>query len=290
MSDQSSPPNGGAAAAPRLQTVDALRGLAAALAVVWYHLTFGDPKFLAPGVFQSTGRYGGVGGVYAFFVISGFIIPWALNRASYGHRNLFRFMAKRMTRLDPPYLVSIAFILALGVIARPIPGFHWHPRHVPLRQLLAHLGYANALLGYRWMNDVYWTLGIELQYYLLLALVFPIAARLPDRSQWLVPGMFIVATGFRARGSAATRCMTIDSSNRRLRDRVSHLSLPRRTRRPASIPVLAGPGDHRGLGAARRLGGGRALGRRRVDDRVRTAARPAADVARRAVLLALPVS
>src|SRR3569623_2220815 len=95
--------------AGRLYTIDALRGLAA-LAVVWYHITYGEPTFLGPGAVRASGHYAGVAGVYAFFVISGFIIPWALSRADYARAGFLRFVAKRMARLDPPYLASIVFI------------------------------------------------------------------------------------------------------------------------------------------------------------------------------------
>lgn len=175
----------------RLRTIDALRGLAA-LAVVWYHITVGETGFLT-GSLRESGQYMGVVGVYGFFVISGFIIPWALYRAGYTHASFGRFLVKRMARLDPPYLASILFIFALDAVVRHIPGFAWHLHPVSAGQLLAHLGYLNALFGYQWINNVYWTLGIELQYYILMALVFPIAMALPHRSRWLVPLVLVLA-------------------------------------------------------------------------------------------------
>src|SRR5262249_33436290 len=42
-----------------------------------------------------------------------------------------------------------------------------------IAQLLLHLGYLNTFFGYPWLQDVYWTLGIEFQYYLFVALIYP---------------------------------------------------------------------------------------------------------------------
>ena len=179
--------------ATRIHTIDALRGLAA-LAVAWYHLTQGDPSFLPDGLLKSSGRYGGVAGVQSFFVISGFIIPFALYQARYTHRSFFRFLGKRMLRLDPPYLASVALVLLLAAIAREFPGFLWHLHRVKTRELFAHLGYLNGLFGYRWVNNVYWTLAIELQYYLVIALLFPLSQRLPRRTAWLFPFMLVLAS------------------------------------------------------------------------------------------------
>lgn len=193
MSTDASIPLRGSAT-ERLHTVDALRGIAA-LAVVWYHLTYADTDFLRDGWFKHTGHYGGVAGVQAFFVISGFIIPYALHRAGYTLRSFFRFFAKRVTRLDPPYLVCVAVIIAMSVTRHHFATLRiWNLHDVSMPQVLAHLGYLNAVLGYRWLDTVYWTLGIELQYYLLIALLFPLAARLPRRTAWLVPVALIAGS------------------------------------------------------------------------------------------------
>ena len=94
----------------RIETVDMLRGFAA-LAVCWFHLT--DTNAIAgSGVLEKSGRYGWLG-VEIFFVISGFIIPYALHRSSYTLRHFGRFLLKRITRLDPPYIVSIVIAIIL---------------------------------------------------------------------------------------------------------------------------------------------------------------------------------
>ncbi len=40
--------------------------------------------------------------------------------------------------------------------------------------MLLHLGYLNAFFHYEWLNPVFWTLAIEFQYYILIAVMFPL--------------------------------------------------------------------------------------------------------------------
>jgi hypothetical protein len=53
----------------RIETVDALRGVAA-LSVAWYHFTHGNLTFLRDGRLKSSGAYGWLG-LEMFFVLSG---------------------------------------------------------------------------------------------------------------------------------------------------------------------------------------------------------------------------
>src|SRR5229473_3266591 len=105
----------------RVTTVDALRGIAS-LSVAWFHFTHGNPTFLSEGVLKSSGEYGWAG-VHMFFVISGFVIPYALYKAQYSSRQFGRFLAKRIIRLDPPYFADIGLILALAYLVPLIPSF-----------------------------------------------------------------------------------------------------------------------------------------------------------------------
>src|SRR5262249_5711672 len=85
--------------------------------------------------------------------------------------NFGRFVVKRGIRLYPPYLISIPIsIFAANALLRPLS-----PEagiHVTGRQLLYHLLFVNDIMGVAWVNVVYWTLAIEWQWYLLVALFF----------------------------------------------------------------------------------------------------------------------
>src|SRR3569832_1975532 len=90
------------AQADRIEILDWLRGLAA-LAVAWFHFTVGGP-LVPDGAFKEAGQFGRHG-VDAFFVISGFVIPYSMSRGGYrGWKDSLRFVFKRLARLEPPYL------------------------------------------------------------------------------------------------------------------------------------------------------------------------------------------
>lgn len=144
----------------RIPQLDALRGIAS-LAVCLFHFFNYVP----------IAKYGALG-VQAFFVISGFVIPYSMLRSNYGLSCFGRFMARRLVRLDPPYLLSTVLVIALAYLSAARPGFQGKPPNFSLVQVLLHLGYANTFAGLPWLNLVYWTLAIEFQYYLAIGLLF----------------------------------------------------------------------------------------------------------------------
>ncbi len=159
----------------RILVLDPLRGLAA-LSVVWFHFV-GTGHFSGEGNFAefltASGKYAWAG-VEIFFVISGFVLPYALSRNGYRLRHFFVFLLKRLMRLEPPYIASIAIILIIAVMSPLVPGFHGAAFKFELPRLLSHVGYLTSFLNYEWYNIVYWTLAIELQFYLTIAILFPV--------------------------------------------------------------------------------------------------------------------
>src|SRR6266403_801542 len=152
----------------RIAVLDFLRGIAS-LGVVFFHFF----NVLNPGFLTSISYYGQLG-VQVFFVISGFIIPYSLYRGGYTLRHYGTFVLKRVVRLDPPYIVTIVIIMVLGVLSWYFPFQQGPVFEVSLPQVLLHFAYINVFFGYPWLSDVFWTLAIEFQYYLLIGLVFPL--------------------------------------------------------------------------------------------------------------------
>lgn len=147
-----------------------MRGVAA-LAVAGFHFTNGNQGFLSPGILKSIGSYGWVG-VEIFFVISGFVIPYALDAAGYQMTQYGTFLFKRIVRLDPPYLVTVLMIVVLGYVSSIAPGFNGPKFSVSAPQVLLHFAYLNNFFRYDWLNPVFWSLAIEFQYYLTVGLLF----------------------------------------------------------------------------------------------------------------------
>jgi peptidoglycan/LPS O-acetylase OafA/YrhL len=108
---------------------------------------------------------GGVG-VPLFFAISGFVLGLPFIAARQGLRpavSLGRYFRRRVTRLEPPYIINLLLLTALLIVVR---GDDW-------RELAPHLGASLIYLHgpiYESMsriNFVTWSLEVEVQFYLL---------------------------------------------------------------------------------------------------------------------------
>lgn len=153
--------------------LDPLRGFAA-LSVLVYHLValaaLPWPTWYPVAWFRL-----GFLGVDLFFAISGAVILHSLSRlhasAPQGWRP--RFALRRLARIVPLYLLTcLVFVLWIrpGVLARDDAGF----------VLVAHLVFAQNLFPstHGAINGPSWTLGVEMQFYLLVLLAGPWLLRL----------------------------------------------------------------------------------------------------------------
>ncbi|HEV7903461.1 MAG TPA: acyltransferase [Pyrinomonadaceae bacterium] len=161
----------------RIDGLDFLRGIAS-LSVCWFHLTsftyhHTDGWFYS--FLRTSASYGWLG-VEVFFVISGFVIPYALRRANYRLSAYPAFLLKRIIRLDPPYLVGILIFILLAFAYAFHTGRPPEVEGAPLTwaRVLLHLGYLNMFFHQEWLNPAFWTLAIEFQYYILMGLAFPL--------------------------------------------------------------------------------------------------------------------
>ncbi|NUT36110.1 MAG: acyltransferase [Hamadaea sp.] len=147
---------------PRLEVLDGLR-LLAALAVVAWHLTaaptsgWTDAQRDAFGPLTALSRYGWLG-VELFFLISGFVICMS----SWG-RKVGDFAASRAVRLYPAYWLAVLVSAALLAI--------FGGREISWPQTAANLTMLQNPLGVADVDPSFWTLAVELRFYLLFAIV-----------------------------------------------------------------------------------------------------------------------
>lgn len=152
-----------------LPSLDLLRGVAS-ISVCLFHFVI-ISRFSFPSLFRDLFSYGHLG-VEVFFIVSGFVIPFSMSIGNYTLDKIKIFFAKRLFRLEPPYIASIILIFFLNFIFYFSPYYHEELLSVNFKQLLFHLGYLNSIFEEGWVNQVYWSLGIEFQYYILIAFIF----------------------------------------------------------------------------------------------------------------------
>ncbi|GID32532.1 peptidoglycan/LPS O-acetylase OafA/YrhL [Paractinoplanes brasiliensis] len=176
---------------PRLPALDGLR-LICALAVAGYH--FGDSWRLdgvrPPAHFLPHGApvliYGFLG-VEVFFLISGFVICMS----AWG-RTVRGFVASRIARLYPAFWTGVlltatvvtAVPLTAGVPVSGVPG---------LREILVNLTMLPEPLNTPLVDTVYWTLWIELRFYLVIACLVASGGLTDRRLRLLGTGWLIAA-------------------------------------------------------------------------------------------------
>ena len=104
-------------------------------------------------------------GVEMFFVLTGFVICWSFP-SHYSIKDFPIFFLKRLARVEPPYIVSILLIVLLAFILN-------HTKGLSFQNIIFHLAYLNNFFNNNYLSPVYWTLGIEFQFYIFIGLLFP---------------------------------------------------------------------------------------------------------------------
>jgi peptidoglycan/LPS O-acetylase OafA/YrhL len=152
-----------AASERRLAFADGLRGLAASWVVLFHLSKSGQVDALRawlPAAVDTALFDWGHAGVAMFFVLSGFAMALTVERVRMDGASAGRFMLRRLIRVGPPYWLAVAVFAAM---ARARGG------ELHAGQVLAHLLFLQDVLEVAQINGVFWTLGIEIQFYLAFA-------------------------------------------------------------------------------------------------------------------------
>lgn len=211
--DVAADPSGGGAAVAvssdmaHRPDIDGLRGIAV-LVVVLYHFQLGLP--------------GGYLGVDVFFVISGFLITsLILRRIETGRFTLTDFYERRVRRIAPAAIVTMAVTLLVGAVIFALPED---------RQRLGRAVIAQVLLGgncyhYGLAQNYFrpaeheplplmhtWSLAVEEQFYLLFPLVLWLIGRWQRR--WIACVMLVVMAASLLLRSVPLDALTLTPSAR----------------------------------------------------------------------------
>jgi peptidoglycan/LPS O-acetylase OafA/YrhL len=161
---------------PRLQFLDALRGIAVAL-VVWSHLGWVSGSSWSPLPTVDLGHMG----VMTFFALSGFVIPLSLEGAS-----LRAFWIRRALRLFPPYWLALVFAVLLA--SQGIYGTE-HPQ-VSAVDIAANLTMLQKVFRIESFIGPAWSLLVEIFFYALASVV----VALRWRWRWCALALALVAS------------------------------------------------------------------------------------------------
>jgi peptidoglycan/LPS O-acetylase OafA/YrhL len=153
----------------RVPELDLLRFMAAAAVVVFHFYVVLPGATPFQHAVAAVSRFGFVG-VPLFFMISGFVILWTAYNRSPG-----QFVLARFCRLFPSYWVCVLITSAVLGLAGGAP---------PWRQVVTNLTMLHHLFGYDSIDEVYWTLFVELKFYALVFILL-LFRQLPRIEQWL---------------------------------------------------------------------------------------------------------
>jgi peptidoglycan/LPS O-acetylase OafA/YrhL len=181
-----------------LPFIHGLRGIAS-MSVALFHCYFSTPVAAElaswmPPMLDSVLNLGFLG-VDLFFVISGFVIALTLYGKLQSIAEWGRFLVRRQLRLDPPYWTAIVMSIASAVIVNrlrpltqaPVPGFG---------DVLAHLFYLQDFLGLKAIAGIFWTLCLEIQFYLFFGAVVLLKDRTPISGRgfaWLMLPLYLLS-------------------------------------------------------------------------------------------------
>jgi peptidoglycan/LPS O-acetylase OafA/YrhL len=146
--------------AQRTRELDAVRGIAAMMVVLFHYTVrygalWGDPSAPLHATF-------GYLGVQVFFGVSGFVILMTLERC----RTASDFVIARASRLFPAYWVAVLATFAV-LLAFPLPD-----RAISWRQGLVNLTMLQGFLNVPHVDGVYWSLEVELVFYAWMLAIF----------------------------------------------------------------------------------------------------------------------
>lgn len=162
--------------------MDGIRGLAV-LSVVVYHLAYFNPASPVQKVFSSIAKAGFIG-VPIFFVLSGFLISLTVIK-SQNRFSVRSYLLHRGAKIFPPFLISLLLFSLLSL--------QWKDTHNLWGSAVAYVfTVPNFTSGWDEINPVYWSLMVEMHFYLVFPLLFFLAKRFSRCPELWCAGILLV--------------------------------------------------------------------------------------------------
>ncbi|MBY5848696.1 acyltransferase [Rhizobium leguminosarum bv. viciae] len=144
------------------------RGIAVALVVLYHFLSRVPHEALGSAEAPILQLQIGKVGVLIFFVISGYLITKSLAKTT----DVAEFYAKRIARIWPLFIVAAITVFVFIHFAQPpvVPGPHSFFEKQPTAfDLIGNLFFLEDL-GFTWVDGAYWSIVVELKFYLFIGL------------------------------------------------------------------------------------------------------------------------
>ncbi|MES2059148.1 MAG: acyltransferase [Pseudomonadota bacterium] len=147
----------------RIDWLDYVRLLCALMVMMAHYVVVVVPNVLGPantdlGLISDIANYGHIG-LFVLFIISGMMITQIVQR-----QTVSTFVTHRVTRVYPTFVLCLTITTLVGI------GESGH-MHVTFWQYLANLTINADAFGYRPADSSYWTLTVEITFYVMIVAV-----------------------------------------------------------------------------------------------------------------------
>jgi len=155
---------------------DLFRVLAASAVAVYHFLLFESPKEkLFPFLVSEHPFFNWLKTVVLFFfILTAIVIPLHLANNRYTPRAYPVFFVKRLIRIHYPFLIVVGLTILSSI-------FFLLKNNLPIsldwKQLIGNITLTAEFMPVPWYNSIFWTLAIEMQFYILIGFIFPFLQR-----------------------------------------------------------------------------------------------------------------
>lgn len=154
---------------PTIHSLDWLRGIASIM-VCLFHVKKYIWGVKSVGFITDLFSYGYLG-VYMFFIVSGFVIPYSMYQKKYQLKNFFKFLLKRTIRIEPPYIIFLFVLLIWNYCLFHTKGIG-KEYLFGVKDFFMNALYLVPFFSGKWIIIIFWTLAVEFQFYMLTGLTY----------------------------------------------------------------------------------------------------------------------